>query len=552
MARGIKADTQELLNDTDAIKEDTAQILAQIARLQEQLPRDAQRNHTSGFMLERYLDNLTSYAETVYDTLSDNINEYRGGENGSIKQQRSTSPISRSSSIAGEARITENDYAAQSIAPWSPEDREGKFEAPEEYLKPEQDAADVAREPTGQIILRRFSIRGRRRANDRDGGQSRSLAPPKIAAAAESRPEPNKSYERRTVSVEYVSPRAETQPVEQSRARTPPIPTNSPGIKGPREIMRERVAREARRDDIGRSRSVSMPRKDFQQKRQVSEAAVARNQTIAAHTAQSNSLRSDPQKQMDDVSRTENVYRRPPREPFGAGELSPGTDQIQSDGNALPQPRSATRKARGLGHARRERVQVRRARREDFRKANDSREGGMDGSNVSDLSTTPLASSMDIKPVYLKNVFSVITTSTKPVRAICADTMRVLNQLEVQFTKLQSGFSCRHKPSVDLIRVDLQPAGHRRRTSFEGVMKGRDLNHSISDAESISPDMFRNIGGISEPIHSELGLTKVLEFEIIVVKVPLLPLHGIEFKRLAGGTWQYKSMIDNIMRELGL
>jgi hypothetical protein len=84
MTREIKADTRELLGDTSAIKEGTAQILAKITRLEEQLPRDAQRNHASGFMLERYLDNLTSYAETVYDTLSNNVDERGGSESGSV------------------------------------------------------------------------------------------------------------------------------------------------------------------------------------------------------------------------------------------------------------------------------------------------------------------------------------------------------------------------------------------------------------------------------------------------------------------------------------
>jgi len=70
LAREIKADTQEILNNTSAIKEDTAQILAEIACLQEQLPGDATQ-HIVGFMLERYLDNLTSYAETICDPFLD-------------------------------------------------------------------------------------------------------------------------------------------------------------------------------------------------------------------------------------------------------------------------------------------------------------------------------------------------------------------------------------------------------------------------------------------------------------------------------------------------
>ena len=74
--RDIKADTQEIRDNTAAIpgiKEDTTQILVEIARLQAKLPKNVElqglEGHgLSGFMLQRYLDNLTTYAETTYDT----------------------------------------------------------------------------------------------------------------------------------------------------------------------------------------------------------------------------------------------------------------------------------------------------------------------------------------------------------------------------------------------------------------------------------------------------------------------------------------------------
>lgn len=49
----------------------TDKIIAEIVRLQGQLPKDAGEDTVKGFMLDRYLDNLTSYAETVCDNLSD-------------------------------------------------------------------------------------------------------------------------------------------------------------------------------------------------------------------------------------------------------------------------------------------------------------------------------------------------------------------------------------------------------------------------------------------------------------------------------------------------
>ena len=62
----------------------------------------------------------------------------------------------------------------------------------------------------------------------------------------------------------------------------------------------------------------------------------------------------------------------------------------------------------------------------------------------------------------------------------------------------------------------------------------------------------RAVGETSTHVQSELGGSMILEFEIFIVKVPLLSLHGIQFKRLAGGTWQYKNMADQILRELRL
>jgi len=81
--RDIKADTQEIRDDTAAIpgiKEDTTQILVEIARLQAKLPENVglqglDGHGSSGFMLQRYLNNLTTYAETAYDSSDGELEE---------------------------------------------------------------------------------------------------------------------------------------------------------------------------------------------------------------------------------------------------------------------------------------------------------------------------------------------------------------------------------------------------------------------------------------------------------------------------------------------
>jgi hypothetical protein len=256
-------------------------------------------------------------------------------------------------------------------------------------------------------------------------------------------------------------------------------------------------------------------------------------------------------------------------------------------------PRANTR-AKSLGHARRESIQARRAKRDEAREANVPEETEQDLGEQSGIFTDRLDGAENVKPVFLKGLFSVSTTSTKPVSVIRSDIIRVLRQLGVEYTEVRGGFSCRHAPSIDLKKVvdaaPMNPApqtpAHRRRISFGGFNIGmggpkedkddfRDMEKSLtprtprrpngdtsytnSDAsvESVGRDhpggsSGRAMGETSTHVQSELGGSMILEFEIFIVKVPLLSLHGIQFKRLAGGTWQYKNMADQILKELRL
>ncbi|KAI1853967.1 hypothetical protein JX266_001108 [Neoarthrinium moseri] len=72
VTKAVKEDTGAIREDTKEIKQDTAQILEEIARLRERIPI-ADRS----FVLERYLDSLSTYAATVYDGVN-------GPEGGSL------------------------------------------------------------------------------------------------------------------------------------------------------------------------------------------------------------------------------------------------------------------------------------------------------------------------------------------------------------------------------------------------------------------------------------------------------------------------------------
>ncbi len=287
------------------------------------------------------------------------------------------------------------------------------------------------------------------------------------------------------------------------------------------------------------------------------------------------------------------TYKEPPT--TSGSDHSTVNERVSRDGENKTHlnPRSATLRTKSLGHARRESIQARRQRREEAREANVPEETDVELNDASGVSNERVDGAVDVKPVFLKGLFSVSTTSTKSVHEIRADIIRVLKQLGVDYTEIRGGFSCQHTPSIDLKKViDMPPSshgnytpGHRRKISFGGLMgsgsgerdredfreaerspqaprtPGRtraDTNYTNSDSsdDSISRDNRgsspRAMGETTTHVQSELGGSMILEFEIVIVKVPLLFLHGIQFKRIAGGTWQYKNMADQILRELKL
>ncbi|CAK7262585.1 Serine/threonine-protein kinase [Sporothrix epigloea] len=302
------------------------------------------------------------------------------------------------------------------------------------------------------------------------------------------------------------------------------------------------------------------------------------------------------------VSSAEFTRRRPIGGSAGATAKEPPTtsgsdhsmlnDRLRSEqplGNTSMHGRSVSMR---LSHARRESIQARRLRREEerSREANVPEETDAELGEHSGVSNERLTDFDLDKPVHLKGLFSVSTTSSKPVREIRADIKRVLKQLDVEYIEIKGGFSCRHSPSIDLNKVVDAPAspqpatpGHRRRFSFgglrasdqnrdevrENVERGpalprasttRQPDYSNSDvSEGSDPQLATNepnrvmpVGETSTHVRSDMGGNLVLEFEIFIVKVPVFTLHGIQFKRLSGNTWQYKNMADQILRELRL
>jgi hypothetical protein len=198
-----------------------------------------------------------------------------------------------------------------------------------------------------------------------------------------------------------------------------------------------------------------------------------------------------------------------------------------------------------------------------------------------------------VKPVFLKGLFSVSTTSSKPVSFIQDDLIRVLRQFGIDFQPIKGGFKCRHTPSIDLNKAPEMPTsppsgGHRRKISFGGLIGGdrekereefreqgraphtpksrsrpSPADHSLTNTDESDDSDERDdgrsragralaAGETTTHVQSDLGENMAVVFEVLIVKVPLLQLHGLQFKKVDGGTWQYKNLAQAILEELRL
>ncbi|QRW23120.1 kinase-like protein [Rhizoctonia solani] len=241
----------------------------------------------------------------------------------------------------------------------------------------------------------------------------------------------------------------------------------------------------------------------------------------------------------------------------------------------------------------------------------------------------------DAKPVYLKGLFSVATTSTKPANVIKADIKRVLDRMQVQHREIRGGFECIHVPSIDLSSLSTAATGEESRRTIvrkssrlsfgkkgerdekrpipppivqtdekksavedkkpedkekdkEGPPSRSSLSFTPKAANdgrttptapasgAVSPTapspsrtkflppiprdfaekQAAAAGGVVEAPEDiwENGTTNDLcvRFEISIVKVPLLPLHGIQFRRVGGDGWQYQMLARRVLTELKL
>lgn len=168
------------------------------------------------------------------------------------------------------------------------------------------------------------------------------------------------------------------------------------------------------------------------------------------------------------------------------------------------------------------------------------------------------------KQVFLKGFFSVQSTSTKPLPYVRSDVIRVLNELNIPFREVKGGFTCVYRASLEPGANETQQQTFaKRRISFgsgmfrrKSILEDSDATGGTGSTESLDSDN-RGVGGsdmLGHDTATEGGddVRTPVRFKVYIVRIPLLGLHGVQFKKLTGNSWQYKNLATKILGELKL
>ncbi|KAJ1729538.1 Serine/threonine-protein kinase [Coemansia biformis] len=229
---------------------------------------------------------------------------------------------------------------------------------------------------------------------------------------------------------------------------------------------------------------------------------------------------------------------------------------------------------------------------------------GVDGAEndiMDGISSAPPRADEYLKPVFLKGLFSVATTSTRSPTVIRANLLRVLGEMPLRFHEGKGYFTCSmttasgpaniqegllgpyvhcdpaasHNSSLHKQKRPLRLPGVDRAISFRRKSKRLDEAALVPAVPSDKPhgppdDASSNEGNASDSRQSGTESAGALTtgrrqpslqrgsggnaicFQIFLVRMPLLGLHGLQFRRVSGPAWRYKDTCSEILKKLKL
>ncbi|KAI9292918.1 Pkinase-domain-containing protein [Neoconidiobolus thromboides FSU 785] len=173
----------------------------------------------------------------------------------------------------------------------------------------------------------------------------------------------------------------------------------------------------------------------------------------------------------------------------------------------------------------------------------------------------------NIQPVFLKGLFSVATTSTKKPKIIRDEILRVLKSMNMVWHEGDGYISVAKNPSS--LNATLSPILRKVSYTSNSELSSNENSDNTREEFSLPPSIHEVIeeegednGGSKE---NQIGKRKMrvnkkslmkegtkleVRFEIQIVKLSLIRLYGIKFRRLVGHSWEYKEICSEILSKL--
>ncbi|CAI4058193.1 hypothetical protein SKDZ_04G3410 [Saccharomyces kudriavzevii ZP591] len=181
------------------------------------------------------------------------------------------------------------------------------------------------------------------------------------------------------------------------------------------------------------------------------------------------------------------------------------------------------------------------------------------------------------RSLFLKGFFSVQTTSSKPLPIVRYKIMFVLRKMHIDFKEVKGGFVCTQRffsnnvvakrEEVQLTPRSVMPASHhgsiRRQGSNKYSPSSPLTTNFIHQRKSSNTDSYgddKHSGTSLENVRQQAAESEGMDtrekepikFEIHIVKVRIVGLAGVHFKKISGNTWMYKELASGILKELNL
>jgi Kinase associated domain 1 len=128
---------------------------------------------------------------------------------------------------------------------------------------------------------------------------------------------------------------------------------------------------------------------------------------------------------------------------------------------------------------------------------------------------------------------NVTTTSSKPVNEILDQLLAVLAECRVEY-KQESPFSLICEANMNAL-----PATTK--------IERKDEDESMDDVEQAEQS-----AAMAATQSWFKGKPQMVTFQIEICQVPRMSLHGLHFKRLTGGVWNYKKVCNKILSQMTL